>query len=66
MIAIIIFSFISTLLAYNVLPQFGQIELKEQSLLILDLKGYSKGDNIYLELGIKILFIKFFTLKNSL
>ena len=53
MIAIIIFCFIPTLLAYDVLPQFGKIELKEQSLIILDLNGYSKGDNIYLELVIK-------------
>ena len=37
-------------LPYLELPQFGEIKLKQQSVVSLDLKGYNKGDEIYLEI----------------
>ena len=37
-------------LPYLELPQFGEIQLKQQSVVSLDLKGYNIGDEIYLEI----------------
>ena len=37
-------------LAYLELPQFGEIQLKQQSVITLSLEGYNIGDEIYLEI----------------
>ena len=37
-------------LPYLELPQFGEIQLKQQSLVSLELQGYNIGDEIYLEI----------------
>ena len=40
-------------LPYLELPQFGEVHLKQQSVISLDLEGYNKDDEIYLEIVYK-------------
>ncbi len=44
-------------LPYLELPQFGEVHLKQQSVISLDLEGYNKDDEIYLEIVYKNSYI---------